>query len=486
MGDYGTPLARAGGGGVILRSIRDSSLAALFGIAVSYGCFYAFGWPLATEAIAEWIMAETPSSWAVPILELLGAWAKPWAMTGGLAALGFGLWIPALLVRATGDRWWLLLAPLAAWPLGWYASFWIPAIAALTTIVSWPEREESRKSGRREFLTQAVMATGTVAVAAESFFRNEALARRAVAATPLFPFRIPAAAERFGAGLVRKPVTPVGQFYVMSKNTVDPALDPAKWRLEIKVDGRRIHDYSYRDLLSLQREERYQTLRCISNTLKTDLMSTAQWQGIHLRQILERREVPGSAVECAVIGVDGHGCSYPVEYAFDPEFLLALGMNGNTLSRDHGYPVRLLAPRYYGFKNIKWIGEINFVSQPYFGTWPKKGFAKESIIHTMSMIDKMERRSATRLAVGGVSFAGVRGIERVEVRADQGPWQGVECEPRISPYTWTRWQGEVEVARGAQQLEARAMDGRGVWQLATEKPQFPDGVAGPTIRRILI
>lgn len=472
---------------MIARSIRDSSMAALVGLAVHYACFYAFGWPLATEAIAEWIMAETPSAWAVPILEVLGVWAKPWAMTGGLAALGFGLWIPAFLVRWTGDRAWLLLAPLAAWPLGGHPSFWAPAIGALAAIVWRPLEKPSveRKSGRREFLTQAVMASGTVAVAAESFFRNEALARRAVPATPLFPMRVPDAAREFGAGLVRKPITPVGQFYVMSKNTVDPALDPATWRLELQRDGKRIRDFSYRDLLTLQREERYQTLRCISNTLKTDLMSTAQWQGFHLRQILDRREVPDSAVECAVVGVDGHGCSYPVDYAFSPEFLLALGMNGDTLTRDHGYPVRLLAPRYYGFKNIKWIGAINFVSEPYFGTWPKKGFSKESVIHTMSMIDRITRESPERLVVGGVSFAGVRGIRQVEVRADQGPWQAMELESPLSPYAWTRWKGAVEVARGAQQLEARAMDGTGRWQLATEKPQFPDGVAGPTIRRIL-
>lgn len=464
-------------------SIRDSSGAVLAGLVVNYAAFYQGRAELVTERIAEWIMASTPSEWALPILEVLGAWAKPWAMTGALATLGFLLWIPALIARWTGDRWWLLLAPLGWFAVHGHVTYWAPAMATLAVLGSW---QPVKVSGRREFLTQALMLSGTAGVAVESYVRNEALAQRAAPSMPLFDLRIPEEAAKFGAGLVRPPVTPVGQFYVMSKNAVDPVVDAGKWRLEITADGRRIADHGYRELMQLPREDRYQTLRCISNTLQTNLMSTAEWQGVPLERLLERRLVPDSAVECAVIGADGHGCSFPVEYAFSREFLLALGMNGRTLTRNHGYPVRLLAPRFYGFKHIKWIREIRFVNEPYLGTWPAKGFKKEAVIHTASLIDKIERRSATRLAVGGVSFAGVRGITRVEVRADRGEWQAMTVERPLSEYAWSRWHGEVETIRGAQMLEARACDGAGHWQESQERPQFPDGVAGPTFRRILI
>jgi hypothetical protein len=275
----------------------------------------------------------------------------------------------------------------------------------------------------------------------------------------------------------------------MSKNSVDPNLDAATWRLAIKIDGKTLRTFQYRDLLALPRKERYQTLRCISNTLKSDLMGTAYWSGFHLRQIMDRARLPEGIQECIVLGTDGHGDSFPVDYAFGGEFLLALGMNGKTLTRDHGYPLRLLVPRYYGFKNIKWIGEINFVSKPYFGTWPKRGFTKEPVIHTMSFIDRIVRENGSgRLRAGGVAFAGIRGITRVELRVDSGPWQAASIEPRLftgpEDCTWTRWTAEIDAPPGAEWLESRALDGSGNWQLAAEKPLFPDGVAGPYRRRI--
>jgi DMSO/TMAO reductase YedYZ molybdopterin-dependent catalytic subunit len=282
---------------------------------------------------------------------------------------------------------------------------------------------------------------------------------------------------------VRRPITPVGQFYVMSKNTVDPALDPDTWRLKITVEGHLLREFTYRELLSLPRVERYQTLRCISNTLKSDLMGTAEWSGVKLTQLLTQHELPEGLAEMAVIGSDGHGDSFRLDYAFSEEPLLVLGMNGKTLNRQHGYPIRLLVPRYYGLKHVKWISEIAFVREPYFGTWPKMGYTKEPVIHTCSFIDRI-RRNGSRLEIGGVALSGARAIAAVEVRAGSGPWTRATLEPPLSGYTWTRWKAEIDAVPGAEYLEARAQDSSGAWQSAVEKPLFPNGVSGPTLRRI--
>ena len=101
----------------------------------------------------------------------------------------------------------------------------------------------------------------------------------------------------------------------------------------------------------------------------------------------------------------------------------------------------------------------------------------------MSHIDHVSREGG-QLRLTGVSFAGVRGIQRVEARVDQGPWISLPLEPALSVYTWTRWQGLIPASLIAQMVEVRAQDSTGNWQLAQEKPQFPDGAAGPTIRRI--
>lgn len=420
--------------------IREASLISLLLVGANYAAFYLFGWPLLTERIAEWIMARTPNDWSVAILATFGEWAKPFAATGGLAAIGFFVWLILTAFRAR---------PFAA--------------------------------SRRGFLTSAVMLGGTAAVAVESFARNRVLAAKAAEPVPLFPFREPP--DTFAPGLVRKPITPVGQFYVMSKNAVDPALDPDTWRLKLTVDGRLFREFTYRELLSLPRVERYQTLRCISNTLKSDLMGTAEWSGVRLTQLLTPRELPDGLAEMAVIGSDGHGDSFRLDYAFSEEPLLALGMNGKTLNRQHGYPIRLLVPRYYGLKHVKWISEIAFVREPYIGTWPKMGYTKEPVIHTCSFIDRIRRKGA-RFEVGGVALSGGRAIAAVEVRAGNGPWTRATLEPPLSGYTWTRWKAELDTVAGAEYIEARAQDSTGAWQASVEKPLFPDGVSGPTLRRI--
>jgi len=346
-----------------------------------------------------------------------------------------------------------------------------------------PRKTGLQLTTRRDLLTPVIFGAGVAAVAGESFLRNRVYAARAAVPKDLFPFRYPADRENFAPGLVRRAVTRIEEFYVMSKNTIDPVIDPAEWRLQITVDGRPLRAYSYPELLSLPRGERYVTLRCVSNTLKSNLMGTAEWSGFLLSQIVDPGGIPANVVEVAFIGADGHDDSLPVEYAFSKSVLLALGMNGQTLNRAHGFPVRLLSPRYYGFKSVKWLREIRLVSQPYHGTWPRMGYTKEPVIHTMSYIDRFLRENE-KLRVGGVSFAGERGIRSVEVRAGTGPWTSAMLEQPLSEYTWTRWKGELIIPAGATLIEARAMDGAGKWQAEREIPLFPGGVAGPTRRNL--
>lgn len=436
---------------MLQRTLRRSSLAAIAFCALNYAAFLAFGAPLATDAIAEWIMARTPNAWSVALLSMLGEWAKPFAATGGLAAIG-GVSLAACLLYEAAFR-----ARKAAPALG-------PA----------------QGPSRRDLLTPLIMAAATGGIAVESFSRNRAYARRAAVPQFLHPFEPPP--DTFAPGLVRPNLTPLEAFYGMSKNTVDPVVDPQSWRLRVTLDGRLLKSYSYAELLALPRLRRLTTMRCVSNTLKSNLMGTAEWSGIFLRQLIDPSRVPAAVCEVAFLGADGHDDSIPASQAFSDELLLALGMNGRTLDRVHGFPFRLIAPRYYGFKSVKWLSEIRLVTQPYFGTWPRMGYTKDPIVHTMSFVDRVVR-DGDRLYLGGVSFAGVRGIRRVEVRAGNRPWVEASLETPLSPYTWTRWRGEL-YAPGASVVEARALDGVGRWQSERERPLFPDGVAGPTLKKL--
>ena len=125
-------------------------------------------------------------------------------------------------------------------------------------------------------------------------------------------------------------------------------------------------------------------------------MGTAQWAGIHLSQLIDPRSLPANIMEAAFIGVEGHDDSLTLDCAFGADSLLAIGMNGKTLSRTHGFPIRLLAPGYYGCRNVKWLGEIRFVSKPYYGTWQRLGYTKEPLIHIASHFDHMRRAGSSR------------------------------------------------------------------------------------------
>lgn len=506
---------------MLKKTIRDSSVATLIGLIPHYLSFYLAGTPLLTESIAEWIMKNTPSAWALWLLEAMGPWAKPFAMTGGLFVLGFCLWIPSMLSYWRNRKYerFVILAVLAipailmihrffdyhsalgAW------TFWAPALITLFLVgkphlelldEDWGEASEyamqfiGKGKPRRAFMkfaakaaVPAVMGGGVALVAIESYVREMVRAKGASSPVSLFSFEPPAGAAEFAPGLARPWLTPVETFYRMSKNAVDPAIDLRTWRLEIKGGGRVIRTYSYDELLAMKREIRPVTLRCISNTLESDLMGNAVWAGVPLAQLVDRAQAPPGTVAVVFEGVDGHGDSLPVDYAFGEETFLALGMNGGTLRREHGFPARILCPRYYGFKNIKWLKEIRFVSEPYEGTYQKMGYARDAAVHTMCAIDAV-REEGGRLLVGGVAFAGSRGIRKVQVRADGGEWTDAELEPASSKYSWTRYKSSLAAARGAVRIEARAMDGDGAWQAERETPLFPNGVAGPTVRKLSI
>ncbi len=273
-------------------TITRSSLATLAGLATHFAAGYWLGYPFLTDVIAEWIMARTPSAWAVPLLEAMGAWAKPFAATGGLATLGLLFWLGEI----NPSRWQKLLVVLLlfaglSWALPYedllaLGLFLAPALLVL--LRPGTVKTLSTNTSRREFLTSAAMSSGTVLIAGEAWWRNERLAARAVAQDHLFSYSVAPARQDCAKGLVRKPVTSVKEFYVMSKNTVDPVVDPKTWRLKIKLDDRVLREFSYAELLSLPREERFVTLRCVSNTLRSDLMGTAAWSGLRLEQLVRR------------------------------------------------------------------------------------------------------------------------------------------------------------------------------------------------------
>jgi DMSO/TMAO reductase YedYZ molybdopterin-dependent catalytic subunit len=176
--------------------------------------------------------------------------------------------------------------------------------------------------------------------------------------------------------------------------------------------------------------------------------------------------------------VGGYSDSIPITVATRDDVLVAIGMNGRELPREHGFPARLLAPGYFGMKQPKWLESIEVVDQPYVGYWERRGWIKAAVVKTMSRIDTVAEIGGGSV-VAGVAFSGIRGISRVEVSLDGGAkWEEAELEATLSAQTWRRWRSRAFDPAGVEEIRVRATDGRGETQTSRVEDPHPSGATG--------
>lgn len=294
----------------------------------------------------------------------------------------------------------------------------------------------------------------------------------------IFPFGAPGPrAPGFPVSGVEPEVTPAAHFYLLSKNDVDPVIQPSEWYL--RVSGAVDHPFalSYPQLTALPRTDQYVTLRCVNNPPGGHLMSTAYWSGVPLATLLARAGLHSNAQAIVLRAPDGYDEVIPLAAATSPSALLAYGMNGETLPRRHGGPARALVPGYFGFKNVKWIEVIEVVTSVDSGYWARRGWTA-SQIHSVARIDTWQPVAGGAL-VAGVAFGGARGVSRVEARVDGGPWRPAELNvPALSELTWVQWRVVLPITPGAHEISARMIDGAGVAQIETQSDPQPGGSTG--------
>ena len=163
--------------------------------------------------------------------------------------------------------------------------------------------------------------------------------------------------------------------------------------------------------------------------------------------------------------------------------LLVYEMNGETLPNAHGFPLRAIVPGIYGMHNVKWVNKIELVDYDYNGYWQIRGWADSAKVKTSSRYDvPMDQASLgpEEVTIGGVAFAGDRGISKVEYSIDDGrTWHEAKLKQPLSPYTWLLWTQEWEpVGPGEYIFKVRATDSLGQLQDPTEKDPPPDGASG--------
>jgi DMSO/TMAO reductase YedYZ molybdopterin-dependent catalytic subunit len=283
-------------------------------------------------------------------------------------------------------------------------------------------------------------------------------------------------------------VTPTEQFYTVSKNPpgFDPVLKAERWRLEVATQPGKSAVLTYDDIKAMPAVRRAHTLECISNEVGGDLISNAIWRGVRLRDVIDRAGgVDAKAKEIVFRCADGYTESLAISDALHQDTLLVYEMNGAALPPKHGFPVRLLVPGRFGMKNPKWITKIESTSVDFQGYWERSGWSKAAIVKTMSKFtaptgSHMTAAFGEEVGLGGVAYAGDRGIKAVEVSTDDGKtWAPAQVKAPLGRYTWVLWAALWKpTAPGEYTLKARARDGAGVLQTASEVGTLPDGASG--------
>ena len=281
-----------------------------------------------------------------------------------------------------------------------------------------------------------------------------------------------------------KGITTTKDFYVITKNGLDdPTIDAGRWRLQI--GGQRPYALGYDELRGLPVYEAPRTLECISNIVGGSLISTAIFSGPPLKDLLERAGLPTGTKEIRFNCADGYTESLPLDAALDPTTIVAHTMNGEPLSKEHGFPARLLLSGRYGVKNPKWLSALVPVAQSYNGYWEQRGWNKDAFVRTFSRLDLPQDGAIVPAGgpypfIRGVGYAGSRGISKVEISFDSGKtWDTTQLR-RVLPrdnwmpftYVWT------PPGPGAYEVVVRAYDGDGLVQDAAEHDSFPDGATG--------
>lgn len=278
------------------------------------------------------------------------------------------------------------------------------------------------------------------------------------------------------------PITPNDQHYVVTQNPIDPAPDVAVWRLEVTGLVGTPGTYTYEAFTSLPSVSRAVTLECIANGIGGHLISTAIWQAVPLKALLERHGgAQPSASYVVFSSVDGYVVSQPLAEVLAADALLAFRMNGEILPIRHGYPVRVLLPGRFGEENPKWLTRIELTDYKINGLYASQGWY-DGPLHTITRIDRpLGRVPFTRtLEIGGLAFAGNRGIQQVEVSTDRGQtWNRAVLKPPLSQDAWVFWTYQWHPSTpGHYVLAARATDGTGQLQTSSVQGTVPNGATG--------
>jgi DMSO/TMAO reductase YedYZ molybdopterin-dependent catalytic subunit len=458
------------------------------------------------------------------ILAAIGKIYRIWLMRAGLVA-GILLWVGLVAVEFSlpvtsnnllfGLLWLLVLFAGLDWYLGRLLSRYVDLPARVDTassaeVASVPAAAQGLS--RREFIT--ITGTGVASLIVLGLglrnFRQQAAGSsvdvpvtgsaasgtvQPTAAPPKFgpeytsgPDASPSLADLakriVPAPGTRDEITPVSEFYRIDIDALPPVINARQWNLTIKGLVNKPLSLSLDNLRARPSQTQAVTMQCISNPVGGDLTGTNFWTGVRFKDVLNEAGIAPNAKGIAISAVDGFYEYVPLAEAMDDRTMLVYAMNGEPLTVDHGFPLRIYIPNLYGMKQPKWITSMEVVDKASPGYWVDRGWVQEAVVKTTSVIDtnqidRAQLQQVGTAAIGGIAWAGDRGIRKVEVRIDNGSWVEASLRtPVLSPLTWVQWRYDWKAAPGKHTIAVRATDGNGELQESEASAPGPDGATG--------
>lgn len=280
--------------------------------------------------------------------------------------------------------------------------------------------------------------------------------------------------------------TPVKDHYKVFIQTEPSVIDISTWSLPIigLVDNPLL--LTLEDIQNnYEPRDQFVTLSCISGGIGTSLISTTQWTGASLQEILADVRLQSDARYLVITSADGFYETVDLDLiASDDRIMLCYAWDSKPIPFDHGFPLRIWLPDRYGMKQPKWITGIEVTSDYREGYWVERGWDEvaqvkaTSVIDTVAVDNTIERDNQQLVPVGGIAFAGARGISQVEVRVDGGSWQEAQLRAPLSETTWVIWRYDWPFQPGNHNFEVRCVDGDGNPQIEEQLESHPSGATG--------
>jgi DMSO/TMAO reductase YedYZ molybdopterin-dependent catalytic subunit len=344
-----------------------------------------------------------------------------------------------------------------------------------------------------------------------------------------FTFSPPDGARRFlDLRRIDGLLTPADQFFFIQHYN-KPDITPAAYRLKLTGLFDKPTELSLADLQSMRSTDVVNGYECSGNSARAmqGLSSNGRFTGVRVRDVLRRAGVDDKAKEVVFLGADKgnedvvfrqntlkvqqqFARSITLENAMKPDPILAWALNGQPLTRDHGAPLRVIMPGWYGVANVKWVSEIHLQEGRFLGNYQARWYrtvravggsgeltdadtqffeTEVTRLNLKSVIARVRKTAGAHTIMGFVLNDGTP-LRSVEVKVDEGPWQRATLDPQNTQYSWKlfsyRWEGATP---GEHTIVSRATDANGVVQptvaeLARKKTFLEDNSQMPRKVRI--